>query len=100
MKPCGTTAAYQRHHRNRETPCLACVLANRTARRDWYRARHGHRLTTATQILSQVDTLGALTILELSAMIPGVSYATIRRTVYRMFTDGRLARDTDILINT
>ena len=50
-------------------------------------------------ITDQVDTLGAMTILELSAVIPGVSYQTISRTVYRMFLDGRLRRDDDILIN-
>lgn len=28
-QPCGTWAAYKRHHKNGETPCAACLAANR-----------------------------------------------------------------------
>ena len=45
LKPCGTTAAYQRHLRHGETPCDACREANNAQncgserRKKWMRAR-------------------------------------------------------------
>lgn len=33
LKPCGTTAAYQRHLRRKEVPCAECRRANR----EWHR---------------------------------------------------------------
>ncbi len=43
-KPCGTPAAYQRHHRHGEEPCEACVDA-------WnaYHRRYRHRRPTGTR---------------------------------------------------
>ncbi|MCW1803864.1 hypothetical protein [Brachybacterium squillarum] len=33
LKPCGTTAAYRRHLRKRQTPCKACLAASRDEKR-------------------------------------------------------------------
>jgi hypothetical protein len=38
LKPCGTPAAYKRHWRRSEPPCVACVAAHRRERAE-YRAR-------------------------------------------------------------
>lgn len=39
LKPCGTRAAYQRHLKNGEPPCAACLAANNKANED-HRADH------------------------------------------------------------
>jgi len=39
LKPCGTTAAYQRHLRHREVPCGPCVEARRRRHLDYERRR-------------------------------------------------------------
>ena len=39
VKPCGTRAAYIRHVRNGEAPCLGCVEANRIYQRTWDKRR-------------------------------------------------------------
>lgn len=40
-KPCGTIAAYRRHHRNHETPCHRCVFANSIYQAQKRRAANG-----------------------------------------------------------
>lgn len=39
LKPCGTSAAYQRHIRHREVPCRPCVEAHRRRLLDYERRR-------------------------------------------------------------
>jgi hypothetical protein len=41
LKECGSTAAYRRHMRNGEKPCLACASANRVAMMLWKDANRG-----------------------------------------------------------
>lgn len=38
-QPCGTVAAYRRHHRHGEAPCAACLAANAAAHREMYQRR-------------------------------------------------------------
>jgi len=38
-RPCGTVAAYKRHLRHNEHPCMACRTANATYHRDRYNER-------------------------------------------------------------
>ncbi len=49
LKPCGTEAAYRRHLRAGETPCLACRRANREA--DDRRKRAARQPETAAESL-------------------------------------------------
>ena len=51
LKPCGTRAAYQRHIKNREVPCEACVLANRLTAQD--RAKAPGRLAVLDEAAAQ-----------------------------------------------
>ena len=39
LKPCGTNAAYQRHKKNGEYPCIPCVEAHAAEQKRWSDAK-------------------------------------------------------------
>ena len=42
-QPCGTEAAFKRHKRRGETPCAACVAANRAHQARMYQQRKARK---------------------------------------------------------
>lgn len=48
--PCGTTSAYRRHLRHKETPCDACKAANARAQAD-YQARRNDQLPEVVRLI-------------------------------------------------
>ena len=40
-KPCGTHAAYMRHRRNDEEPCVVCLVAEQYRNAEWRKRRAG-----------------------------------------------------------
>ncbi len=102
LKPCGTTAAYQRHYLNGETPCDPCYAAKAVDRHTRYwKAKGGEPFAnTAPRIITDhLETFGAMTIQELVWLIQrrhDIKDGTIHRAVHRMIADGRLVSVKDI----
>jgi hypothetical protein len=93
LKPCGTTAAYQRHYFNGETPCDPCRAAKAVDSHTRYRAAHPFPNTAPLIITDHLETFNPMSIQELTWLIQrrhDIKDGTIRRAVHRMLLDGRL----------
>jgi hypothetical protein len=103
LKPCGTTAAYQRHYINGETPCDPCRAAKAVDKHTQYwKAKGGEPFanTSPRIIIDHLETFGRMSIQELVWLIQrrhDIKDETIRRAVHRMLDDGRLVAEKDML---
>ncbi|MFE4229160.1 hypothetical protein ACFRJ8_14875 [Arthrobacter sp. NPDC056886] len=57
LKPCGTYAAYRRHHQAGEPPCEPCTTANREYRANLRRANGINANTKAADLIEDITFL-------------------------------------------
>ena len=99
---CGTYSGFTSHNKRRETPCRSCMDAhNKYQRRYRAKVRLRERRGTIRNVVDDyVETYGPLDLRELVLLIQlrhDIGESSIRRATYRMLSDGRLVRGTDIV---